>query len=203
MRRTLRDDHHFPAALYSSIHKQMRAAHLFGLDLGRLQIGDGRNLVLALGLVVVDVLLGLDHRHVVGQRLLGAALALRVVRQHDLDLDAQHSLAQQHVPGGGIDVVVDGVSGVDHQTVDELHRLGTLTAQLAGHDHLAALGARLHDEAQHTVARAAHRQSSGQLEAQRLGLGNGAQTTSGHLLGVQLDGAGSEVESNWLPRRRK
>lgn len=58
---------------------------------------------------------------------------------------------------GLIDVVVHRITAVDHQPVDELHRLGTLTAQFAGHDHLAALGAALHDETQHTVACSAQR----------------------------------------------
>ena len=53
---------------------------------------------------------------------------------------------------GSVDVVVAWVTAVDHETVDEFHGLGTLTTQLTGHDHLAALGAALHDEAQHTVA---------------------------------------------------
>ena len=54
---------------------------------------------------------------------------------------------------GGVNVVVDGVSAVDHQTVHELHGLGPLTPQLTGHHHLTALSAALHDETQHTVAR--------------------------------------------------
>ena len=41
---------------------------------------------------------------------------------------------------------------MDHEAVEELHALGTLTAQLAAHDELAALHAALHDEAQHAVA---------------------------------------------------
>ena len=63
------------------------------------------------------------------------------------------TLSEQDVADGGVNVVVDGVSAVDHQTVHELHGLGPLTPQLAGHHHLAALSAALHDEAQHTVAR--------------------------------------------------
>ena len=38
------------------------------------------------------LLLGLDNGDVVGQRLLGAHLAVRVPGKHDLDLDAKHAL---------------------------------------------------------------------------------------------------------------
>ena len=64
-------------------------------------------------------------------------------------------LSEEHVTASGVDVVVAGVSGVDHETVDELHGLGSLTAQLARHHHLAPLRPGLHDEAQYTVARTA------------------------------------------------
>ena len=63
------------------------------------------------------------------------------------------TLSEQDVAHGGVHIVVDRVSAVDHQPVDELHGLGPLAPQLAGHHHLAALSAALHDEAQHAVAR--------------------------------------------------
>jgi len=97
--------------------------------------------------------------------------------------------------GGGLDIVVARISRVDHQAIDEFHRLGTLTTQFAGHDNLAALGSRLHDVAEHTIASTTDGQSSGKLVPQRLSLGNGAQATSGHLLGVQLNASGLEVET--------
>ena len=46
------------------------------------------------------------------------------------------TLTELHVPDSLLDVVVDGVSGVDHESVDELHGLGTLTAELARDDNL-------------------------------------------------------------------
>ena len=64
-------------------------------------------------------------------------------------------LSEEHVTASGVDVVVAGVAGVDHEAVDELHGLGTLTAQLARHHHLATLRPRLHDEAKDTIARTA------------------------------------------------
>jgi hypothetical protein len=41
---------------------------------------------------------------------------------------------------------------MDHEAVDELHGLGTLTSQLAGDHDLATLGSGLHDETEDTVA---------------------------------------------------
>lgn len=63
-----------------------------------------------------------------------------------------------------VDVVVDGVSAVDHQAVHKLHGLGPLTPQLAGHHDLAALSAALHDEPQNTIASP----DRGEGEGQRL-----------------------------------
>lgn len=62
------------------------------------------------------------------------------------------TLPEQDVADSGVHVVVDGVSAVDHQAVDELHGLGPLPPELARDDHLATLGTALHDEAQDTVA---------------------------------------------------
>lgn len=62
------------------------------------------------------------------------------------------TLPQQDVAHSCVDVVVDGVSAVDHQTVHKLHGLGPLTPQLAGHNDLTTLGTALHDEPQNTIA---------------------------------------------------
>ena len=85
-----------------------------------------------------------------------------------------------------VDVVVDGVSRVDHETVHELHGLGPLAPQLSAHDHLGAqmmdkiqgfsmiylatLGSRLHDKSEDTIASTPHSETSDQLIPQGLGL---------------------------------
>lgn len=51
-----------------------------------------------------------------------------------------------------VDVVVNGVSAVDHEAIHELHRFGPLTPELSRDHHLATLGPALHDEAQDTIA---------------------------------------------------
>ena len=36
-------------------------------------------------------------------------------------LNSKDTLPQEDVPAGRVNVVIDGVSGVDHQAVDKLH----------------------------------------------------------------------------------
>ena len=85
-----------------------------------------------------------------------------------------------------VDVVVDGVSGVDHETVHKLHGLGPLAPQLSAHDHLVAhlmdkiqgffmkylatLGSRLHDKSEDTIAGTPHSETANELVPQGLGL---------------------------------
>ena len=57
-----------------------------------------------------------------------------------------------------VNVVVHRVSTVDHQAIHEFHGLGTLTSEFARHNHLATLGAALHDEAEDTIAGSAGRE---------------------------------------------
>merc|ERR1712019_174542 len=142
-----------------------------------------------------SLLLRLHDGDVVGQRPLRSNLAAGVPGQHNLDLDSQDSLPEEDVSAGHVDVLIDGISGVDHQTVNKLHGLGSLSSQFAAHHDLAALGSALHDEPENSIAGSPHGQTSDQLVTERLGLGDGAQTTGGHLLSVQLNGSLGEVES--------
>lgn len=105
-----------------------------------------------------------------------------------------HTLAQKDVAHSLVDVLVHGVTAMDHQTINELHALGTLSTELAGDDHFATLSTALHDVAQHSIAGAADSQTAQQLVAQRLALGDGAQATVLDLLGEQHNGVVLEVE---------
>ena len=67
-------------------------------------------------------------------------------------LDSKDTLSEENVSACDINVVVGWVSGVNHEAVDELHGLGSLSSQLAGNDNLATLGAGLHDETEDSVA---------------------------------------------------
>lgn len=57
----------------------------------------------------------------IGQGLLGTLLAVRIRLKHDLDLDTEHTLAQQYVADGNVDEVTCRLARVDHETVNELH----------------------------------------------------------------------------------
>jgi len=141
-----------------------------------------------------DLLLGLHNGNVVWQGLLGSSLAIRVPRQHDLYFDSKYSLSEEHVTRSGVNIIVGGLSGVDHQTVDEFHRLGTLSTQFAADHNFATLSSRLHDETEHTVASPPDGKTSDEFVTERLSLGDGAETTGGDLLGVQLNAVFLEVE---------
>merc|ERR1719401_1081740 len=123
------------------------------------------------------LVLGLVHDDVVWKGDLRAHLALGVVRQHDLHLDAKHSLAHGNMAHGLVDIVLLRLARGDQVTIPELHRLRALRAKLSADHHLAALGTVLHDEADHAVARAAHSEASEQLVAERLGLSHRATRT--------------------------
>lgn len=64
----------------------------------------------------------------------------------------QFTLSEQYVSGGGVHIVIGWLSRVDHEPIDEFHRLSSLSTQFSTHDDLATLGTRLHDEPKYTVA---------------------------------------------------
>ena len=111
---------------------------------------DGRVLVLGSDLDG-GLWLGLDEGNGIREVLGGTLLSQGVVGLHDLDLDTQDTLTEEDVSDGVVDVVAGGLTRVDHETVGELHRLGTGGTQFTGNDNLATLGAGLHDESEDTV----------------------------------------------------
>lgn len=164
--------------------------------LGRsLHLGSLCAVVLAHGLGDGSLLLGVEDGDGVGQGLLRTGLALGVRATHDLDLDTEDTLAEQDVAGGAVDEVLGGLTGVDHEAVGELHGLGTGGTELARDDHLATLGARLHDKAKDTIAGTADGQTVEKLVAERLALGDGGQTTVLDLGGVQGHAVLGELEA--------
>jgi hypothetical protein len=84
---------------------------------------------------------------------------------------------------------------VDHESISELHRLGTSSTKLARDDDLATLSTRLHDEAEDTVGCTADCKPRKELVAQRLALSDSVETTVLDLLGVELEGALGEAEA--------
>jgi hypothetical protein len=77
----------------------------------------------------------------------------------------------------------------------ELHALGTGGPELSGNDDLATLGARLHDESQHTVAGPSDGQAIEELVSEGLALGDSGETTVLDLGGVERDGVLGKLEA--------
>jgi len=167
------------------------------LSLNRGSSSDGGNLLARLGNGGEDgdLLLGLHDGDHIGKRVLGTHLSSGVPGQHDLDLDTQDSLTEKNVTDGGINEVLGGLTRVDHESVNELHGLGTGTAELSGDNNLATLSARLHDVTDNTVAGTTNSNTVQKLVLQGLALSNGRETTEVDLLGVKLNSVLGELET--------
>jgi hypothetical protein len=56
------------------------------------------------------------------------------------------------VPDGVVNEINSRLTGVDHETVGELHGLGTGGTKLSGDDNFTTLSTRLHDKTKDTIA---------------------------------------------------
>jgi len=138
--------------------------------------------------------LGLDERDRVGEVLGRTLPAFGVVRLHNLDLDTQNTLSEEYVPDGIVDIVDVGLTRVNHEPIDELHRFGTGRTEFTGDDDFATFGAGFHDESEDTVAGSPHSQTTQQLVPQALGLSSRRQTPELDLLGIELQRVFGEFE---------
>jgi len=91
------------------------------------------------------------------------------------------------VSNGGVDVLPDWVTRVDHHTVDELHSLGSLSSDFTGDDDLATSGTLFHDESENTVGGSSDGEASEKLVSEALGLGDGGEASVGNSLDVEVD----------------
>lgn len=62
------------------------------------------------------------------------------------------TLSEEHMAHSCVDIVVNRVSTVNHQTIHKLHGLGPLSLELPRHHNLSVLGPTLHSEPKHTIA---------------------------------------------------
>jgi len=88
-----------------------------------------------------QIFLWLHDGYVVRKGSFGTILVVGVPGQHDLDLDAKHTLTEEHMPDSTVNIDIGGLSTVDHETINKFHALGTLTSQLSRDHHFATLGA--------------------------------------------------------------
>ena len=96
---------------------------------------------------------------------------------------------------GGVNEVLRWLTRVDHETVGELHALGTGSTKLSGDDNLTTLGTALHNESEDTIAGSSDSQAVQQLVSEGLALGNGGETTALHLGGIEGDGVFGKLET--------
>jgi hypothetical protein len=104
-------------------------------------------------------------------------------------------LAEKNVTSGGIDEVLCGLTGVNHETVSELHALGTRSTELSRDNNLTTLSTGLHDESEDTVACTSDSKTVKELVSKRLALCDGGETTVLNLGSVERDGVFREFES--------
>ena len=103
--------------------------------------------------------LGVVRLHADGQPLPGKGSETGL----HLDLDTQDTLSEENVSDGVVDEVDSGLTRVDHETVGELHRLGSSGPEFTRDNDLATLGARLHDESEDTVTGSSHSETTEKL----------------------------------------
>jgi hypothetical protein len=99
------------------------------------------------------------------------------------------------VSDSSVDKLDGGLTRVDHETVGELHRLGTGGPEFTRDNDLATLGARLHDESEDTVACPSHGETTEELVSEGLALSDGGKTSELDLFGVKLQRVLGELES--------
>jgi hypothetical protein len=82
-------------------------------------------------------------------------------------------LSEENVSNGVVDVFNSGLTRVDHETVGELHRLGSSGPEFTRDDDFTTLGARLHDESEDTVTGSSHSETTEKLVSKRFTLSDG------------------------------
>lgn len=122
-------------------------------------------------------------------------LALGIGTAHDLDLDTENTLSEENVTSGRVNEVLGGLTGVDHESIGELHGLRTGSTELSRHNNLATLSTGLHDEAEDTIAGSSDGKTVKELVSEGLALSDGGETTVLDLGGVEGDGVLGELEA--------
>lgn len=97
------------------------------------------------------------------------------------------------------DSIINKVPGrlarVDHESVCELHGLGTSSTELSGYNDLTTLSTRLHNETEDTIASTTDGKTTEKLVAEGLALSNSRKTTVLNLFGVEFQGVFGELET--------
>ena len=95
----------------------------------------------------------------------------------------------------GVNEVLRWLTRVDHETIGELHALGTSSTKLSRNNNFTTLSTTLHDESKDTIASSSDSKTIEEFVSERLALGDGGETTVLDLGGVEGDGVFRELES--------
>lgn len=95
----------------------------------------------------------------------------------------------------GVDEVLCWLTGVDHETIGELHGLCTSSTEFTRDDNLATLSTTLHDESKDTIACTSDDKTVEEFVSEGLALSDGGETTVLDLGGVEGDGVLWELKS--------
>jgi hypothetical protein len=107
--------------------------------------------VLGNGLSDGSFLLGFQNGDNIGKVVSGTGSASGIILQHDLDLDTKDTLTEEDVTDSSLDEVTSGLTRVNHETIGELHGLGTSSTELTRDNNFATLSTRFHDETKDTI----------------------------------------------------
>mmetsp|Transcript_21230 Transcript_21230/g.35281 ORF Transcript_21230/g.35281 Transcript_21230/m.35281 type:complete len:217 (-) Transcript_21230:70-720(-) len=124
--------------------------------------------------------------NVIRQDHFSSHLSFRVVPHHDLNFDAEHTLAHEHVANRLVNVMPLGLSSRNEVAISEFHCLGALCPKLATDDDLDSLAVVLHDEAKNAVACAAHSETTEKFVSERFCLSHGTSCTILNPFGKEL-----------------
>merc|ERR1712066_940836 len=100
-----------------------------------------------------------------------------IVWQHNFNFKTDDTLSKKHVTNGGIDILSDGVTGMDHETVREFHGFCSLSSQFTRNDDFTALSSGFHDESKNTISSTSDSQTSHEFVSERFALSDGAETS--------------------------
>jgi len=84
---------------------------------------------------------------------------------------------------------------VDHETISELHALGTSSTELSRDNNLATLSTAFHDESEDTIACSSDSKTVEKLVSEGFALGDGRETSVLDLGSVERDRVLRELES--------
>ena len=94
----------------------------------------------------------------------------------------------------GVNEVLRWLTRVDHETIGELHALGTSSTKLSRNNNFTTLSTTLHDESKDTIASSSDSKTIEEFVSERLALGDGVETTVLDLGGVEGDGVFRKLE---------